>query len=103
MTANPAVTEQDMANLRHALGATKHVSKKVWGFRRHFATGLDGPDHESMLRLEAAGFMMRGRHDPEAKLIFFFATQAGCEAAGLDATQTARALEDVWNKKERVP
>ncbi len=91
-----AVTQEDLENLRHALGATKHISRKVWGFRRHFAASPGTPDHASMLRLVAAGFMIPGREDPESKLAFFFATESGCKALLFDVAQTSRAMEDVW-------
>ena len=99
-TPDQEVTQEDMDNLRHALGATKHISRKVWGFRRHFAAALGTPDHDSMLRLQDAGYMHLGRQDPDSSLAFFFATESGCKAAGLDSVQTARALEEVWRQNK---
>lgn len=89
---NNQITEDDISNLKHMLGATKPRPKRNWGFRNYFCAGKSGSDFESMLRLEAAQLVTRGREDEHH--IYFHCTKAGCEKAGLDEKQTARAFED---------
>jgi hypothetical protein len=78
------ITVGDLDNLRHMVGAASRTP----GFRNHFAPG--GKDVDSMLRLEAAGLVIRGRRYEET--FFFHATEAGCKVIGMSAAATKRAL-----------
>lgn len=90
--ADQSVTDSDVQNLKHMLGAQKHISKRNWGYRNHFCACKSGEDFDSMQRLEAAGLVVRGRE--QERSVFFHCTEAGCKAAGLTAEQTNRALHD---------
>lgn len=84
-------SKADIDNLRHMLGATSHTPKRDWGYRNHFAAGI--ADTPSMERLVAAGLVVReGRLGSSQH--YYYATEAGCKAAGLNRAQTKRALED---------
>lgn len=88
-TCNPSDTDiEDMDNLRHMLGIGWHIRTKHWGFRNYFASSVS--DMPSMMRLEAAGLVRRGR--PYEDAYYFHATEAGCVAAGLSAKQTRETL-----------
>lgn len=89
---NEQISADDVDNLRHMLGATRDSYKRDWGYRNHFCANKSGPDYESMIRLEAAGMVTRGR--AQTSSIFFHCTEAGCKAAGLNEKQTRRALYD---------
>ena len=81
--------DEDMQNLRHMLGAGSHIKKRNWGYRNHFAPA--GDDVQSMLRLESAGLVIKGK--PYHETYYYHATKAGCEAAGLEPYQIQKALE----------
>ncbi len=81
--------DKDMQNLRHMLGAGSHIKKRNWGYRNHFAPA--GDDVQSMLRLESAGLVIKGK--PYHETYYYHATKAGCEAAGLEPYQIQKALE----------
>lgn len=84
MTAEQIV--YDMNNLRHMLGIRQGTHKRDYGYRNYFNSTESGPDHESMLRLQAMGLVRAGRRT------YWHATEAGCKAVGLDEKQTRRAL-----------
>lgn len=88
MTGSILVTDEDLAKLRHMLGATEHRPKKDWGFRNHYAAGSDSV--QNLERLVAEGYCVRGR--PYMQAHYYHATAEGCKAAGLNKVSTARAL-----------
>ena len=91
-----AITSEDLENLRHMLGAEPgRYPKSRWGFRNRFvldAIGTDCVDLRSMRRLEAHGYVQRGSGLAN-NLIYYHATEAGCEAIGLTKAQIKRAME----------
>lgn len=78
----------DMDNLRHMVGIRSGTHKRDYGYRNYFNSTETGPDHESMVRLESQGLVIRGRP------CYWHATEAGCKAVGLNDKQTKRALND---------
>ena len=84
------LTTDDLAKLRHMLGATQHRPKKNWGFRNYYAAGTG--DVPSMERLVSAGYCVRGQ--PYMDAHYYHATRDGCAAAGLSKAATTRAFED---------
>jgi hypothetical protein len=86
----PTITTDDLAKLRHMVGAGPSVPLDRRGYRNHFAAGF--ADLAAMERLVAAGLGIRGRALAGSHL--YHATAAGCHAAGLNRAQTTRALED---------
>lgn len=78
---------EDMNNLRHMLGIGSHIPKKDWGFRNYFNAGEGHSDMPSLLRLIAAGLVIRSSR-PD----YFHATRAGCEAVALPASKIKKAL-----------
>jgi hypothetical protein len=80
----------DMDNLRHMLGARSDNRKRDWGYRNHYCTSPGGDAYDSMVRLEAAGLVKKGRVG--VVNVFFHATEAGCRAIGFDDKQTKRAV-----------
>lgn len=84
----PALLPDDVAKLRHMVGATGR-DRRLWGYRNHYAPGGDAI--AAMERLEAAGLVARGA--PYWATNFFHATRAGCRKAGLGRTAMARAME----------
>lgn len=77
---------EDMNNLRHMLGMGSHIPQKDWGSRNYFNAGEGHSDMPSLLRLIAAGLVVRGQPD------YFHATRAGCEAVALPASKIKKAL-----------
>ena len=80
------LTAADRSKLRHMLGVEPDRKKKDWGFRNYYACG--GSDEKSMRRLEVAGFVRQGR--PYNESFYFHATEEGCKAVGMNATQIKR-------------
>ena len=89
MPLDPIVTDEDIDNLRHMLGARNDQTKRYWGYRNHFAPG-GGPDEKSMERLESVGLVKRGR--PYHETYYYHATEQGCATLGFSQAQTRRAL-----------
>jgi hypothetical protein len=79
-------------NLTHMLGAGSHVPKKQHGYRNQFCASLGDEDHISMLQMEVAGLVVKGRI-LNSGMQFFCATKAGCKAIGLGKAAIKRALE----------
>lgn len=73
----PNDTVADMNNLRHMLGVGSHIPKRDWGARNYFNAGDGHSDMPSLLRLEAAGLIERGRPG------YWHATDAGYDAIAL--------------------
>jgi hypothetical protein len=89
---NGTITAEDLDRLRHMLGADpRRYTQKQWGFRNYYACGGGEPE-QSMRRLEAAGFVQQGCAYKDS--FYFHATEDGCKAAGMNAAQIKRALED---------
>jgi len=59
------------------------------GFRNHFAAGSD--QIKDMENLKEKGLVIKGATGNG--LTFYHATKLGCEMAGLNEKETARALE----------
>lgn len=78
---------EDMDDLRHAVGMVSNARPSKWGYRNYYNASLD---HAGMLRMEALGFVTRGRSAGES--VNFYVTEAGCKAIGLPAAATRRAL-----------
>jgi hypothetical protein len=92
---NTALQELDplwRENLVHMLGCGSHISKRNHGYRNHFCSSVGSKDHTSMLQMEVAGFVVKGR-SLNGGMQFFYATEAGCKAIGLNKTAIKRALE----------
>jgi hypothetical protein len=81
-------------NLIHMLGAGSHIPEEQHGCRNQFCASLGSEDHISMLQMEVAGFVVKGRR-LNGDMQFFYATKAGCEAVGLGKAAIKRALE-IW-------
>lgn len=86
----PNVTEADLANLRHMVGAATNTPKKQWGYRNHYASG--SKDNPSMERLVAVGYAIMGK--PYQNGFYYHATEKGCKAIGLSKAAIKRALDD---------
>lgn len=86
-----ALTNEDMDNLRHMLGADDRYGRSSWGFRNYFAAEPNTEDDHSMQRLLAAGYVKTSgtRHS----LIYYHATPEGCEALGFTKAQKQRAMD----------
>lgn len=83
-----AETVADMDNLRHMLGVGSHISKRSWGYRNYFNAGEGHAAMPSLLRLEAAGLVVRN----PARLEYWYATEAGCKAIGLTPAQIKKVF-----------
>ncbi|MBV6321933.1 hypothetical protein [Duganella violaceipulchra] len=84
---------EDLAILRHMVGATDHHPRSRWGFRNEYL--CNHRDKPSMGRLMLAGFVIAG----DAMLVlspsdlrYFHATAAGCKLAGLPTKRASVAL-----------
>ena len=82
------LTDLDVENLKHMLGADSRYKKSQWGFRNRFQAG--GDDVASMKRLESNGLVREIKssmfHD------FFVATEQGCKFLWFNKKQIANAL-----------
>lgn len=85
---DPVLSPEDLKTLRHALGAIETAPPHEWGHRNYIAVS-DG-QLGTMERLVAGGFLRRGV--PTLSLTLFHVTEAGMDAAGLDAAAKRRAL-----------
>lgn len=83
------VTEDDLDNLRHMLGARKEQPKRSHGYRNYFAAGAS--QMADMERLVDAGFAVRGAESYQLK--YYHATVDGCKAIGLSKAAIKRAFE----------
>ena len=81
------ISEYDIDNIRHALGAEPRYKKRMWGFRNHYCANTTGPDWDSMMRLEQKGYVVRGYKQEKSGTQFFHVTKAGGEAIGLKPYQ----------------
>jgi len=84
------ITEKDIQNLKHMLGADSRYKKSQWGFRNRFAAG--GDDIASMERLEAAGLVREIKSSIFSDR-FFVATVEGCKHLGFNKKQIANAMD----------
>jgi len=87
--ANHPLTDYDMDNLRHTLGARDRKDRYSWGCRNFFGTGAGSKDDESMQRLLKAGYVTSGSERWGNR--YYFATAAGCKALGFTDEQMKRA------------
>ena len=92
--SNPAVdalTDEDMDNLRHIVGADPQSAKSSWGHRNYFAASPNTPNHESMERLVAAGYAKCSGERFEC--LYYHATPEGLDALGFTKAQKQRAMD----------
>lgn len=83
------LTLDDLKKLRHMLGMT--YKPRDWGFRNYYATS-GGEAMHALDRLATLGYVVKGGRTGD--MIYYHATESGCIAAGLNAKQIKRALED---------
>lgn len=83
------LTLDDLKKLRHMLGMT--YARRDWGFRNYYATS-GGEAMYALDRLVTLGHVTKGCVSRE--MHYYHATESGCIAAGLNAKQIKRALED---------
>jgi len=79
--------------LTHMLGAESHIPKSRWGYRNYYCAGVGGKDEQDLMKLAEIGLVRRGFTINEGEDVYFFATEKGMDAAGLNREQKARALE----------
>lgn len=87
-----AYLKEDLDNLRHMTGSDSRYKQRDWGFRNHYCANNSGSDYESMVRLEKMGCVIRSRE--ESDMVFFHATEAGCQLIGFNPKQIKKALGD---------
>jgi hypothetical protein len=84
------LSKNEMHCLTHMLGS------KSPGSRNYFCSDLAGKDYETMKELEKKGLVKSSQ--PNKGLyrnsIFFYATEEGCRAIGLNSKQIKQALEN---------
>lgn len=85
------ITDQDIANLKHMLGADFRYKKSQWGFRNHYCSGKHGDAYNSMQRLLKAGYVIEGIN--QETNIFYHATEEGCKAIGFNKKQISNAMD----------
>jgi hypothetical protein len=85
------LTLDDLGKLRHMLGVSSSCKPHDWGFRNYFATS-GGEAMAALDRLVMLGYVAKG--DSNGTMHYYHATESGCIAAGLNAKQIKRALED---------
>ena len=85
-----SVQPRDIECLRAMLGIQRNIRQIMWGYRNRFCSTPGSDDYHSMLRLEGAGCVERGRVIGD--MAVFHATRAGCRAVGLNERQLAKAL-----------
>lgn len=83
------LTLDDLKKLRHMLGMT--YERRNWGFRNYYATS-GGEAMFALDRLARMGYVVKGGNSDS--MHYYHATESGCVAAGLNAKQIKRALED---------
>lgn len=83
------LSKKDFDNLKHMLGICKHIKRRNWGDRNHFAPR--GDDIQSMKRLESAELVWQDREYDNGVYVYH-ATLRGCIIIGLPLPQTRRAL-----------
>lgn len=86
-------TQNQIELLIHMLGAGSHVRRNNHGYRNRFCAGIGSPDYVAMVEMESAGLVRAGQKINDGKDQYFFATLAGCEAAGLSKAAIKRAME----------
>jgi hypothetical protein len=85
------LTLDDLKMIRHMVGATSQYKTRDWGFRNYYATS-GGRAMAALDRLVTLGYIVKGSSSPN--MHYYHATENGCIAAGLNAQQIKRALED---------
>lgn len=83
------LTLDDLKMLRHMVGMD--ALQRYWGYRNYYATS-GGSAMVALDRLVTLGFVVKGHSSGD--MHYYHATENGCIAAGLNAKQTKRALED---------
>jgi hypothetical protein len=83
------LTVDDLKKLRHMLGMT--YAQREWGFRNYYATS-GGEAMTALDRLATLGYVVKG--GSSNSMHYYHATENGCIAAGLNAKQIKRALEE---------
>jgi len=82
------ITKADRDTLIHMLGAGSHIRRGARGHRNYFAAGES--QVADMERLVEAGLVTRGVAC--YGLVYYHATEAGCDAAGLSKAAKRRAF-----------
>lgn len=85
------LTLDDLKMLRHMLGATSQYKLRDWGFRNYYATS-GGSAMQALDRLVPLGYVIKG--GSSERMHYYHATESGMIAAGLNAKQIKRAMED---------
>lgn len=78
--------------LTHMLGAGSHIKKRNWGYRNRFCAEIDGDDYRTLLAMEELNLVVRGQLLNGGTMQYFYATEAGCNAIGLNAKQRQNAM-----------
>lgn len=83
---------EDLDNLQHMLGVNQAYKKRDWGNRNSFCCEIGSPTEQRMVSLVYQGLVSRGAEINDGRDVYFYATEAGCRAAGLKGKQIARAM-----------
>jgi hypothetical protein len=79
------LTEKQLQQLKHMVGAAPEISRKNWGYRNHYCVRT-GSEHEAeMMELVKLDLVEKGNE--ALTNTYFHATELGCKAAGLSRKQ----------------
>lgn len=84
------ISENDIDNLRHMVGAGAEVKRRDRGYRNYYNTYTGDPE---MQRLVEQGLAVHGRNVP-GNSVNYHATRLGCLAAGLSEAEIRRAMPE---------
>ena len=84
-------TLAQVEDMRHMLGMTGAVIRGQWGYRNHYAAGInDVATLYSMRQLVAMGLLEEGH--TTINMTYFHCTEKGCKEAGLSKAGIKRVF-----------
>ena len=85
------LTPAQIDDMRHMLGMTGTARRGQWGYRNHYAAGInDVSTLASMRQMVEAGFLEEGH--TTVNMTYFYCTREGCKAAGLSKAGIKRVF-----------
>lgn len=91
MSESNKATAEQIDDMRHMLGMTGSVRRGQWGYRNHYAAGINNAKVlASMRQLVGLGLVQEGH--TTINMTYFYCTAEGCKVAGLSKAGIKRVF-----------
>jgi hypothetical protein len=84
------LTEKQLQQLKHTVGAAPEISRKNWGYRNHYCVRAGSEQEAEMMELVKLDLMEKGQE--ASTNTYFHCTEMGCKAAGLSRKQILKVF-----------